>query len=405
METTAKTSRFTGAIQRFFALGDLLKDRVGKKGLERQTGDVVQALVQIGAFGKNPWSYFGQVRQTLIENKTNRKLMSEALRLSSDFRETVKHLENKDRKEADEHLSALKYAIANGWNDHARAAMQQCRQFLSAHGLELVQGADPVPPDPVQDPSIIGVDGQEISLKELFHYELVKPNSSMPKTFTLPYSLFRHSPQRRYTETNEGARTKYKMYSFFMLVFTLAFNVMSYMFISSGGQPGKTTTNYVIVPILVSMFWLLIMWYIVKLVIGTTWVHTPYLVPFGERTDQNGPQPMLLVNSQSMDLVRSISTFLHISQDNIDAMGETLKSFQEATYSRLKLDNRAKDLKIASLEDESRKARIQEETGELNGQKVRIVRRLPRWAVFMIPALVVAIGILGALLSILVMSI
>ena len=195
------------------------------------------------------------------------------------------------------------------------------------------------------------------------------------------------------------------MYSFFMLVFTMAFNTMSFLFIGSAGQPGKETTNYVIVPILVSMFWLVIMWYIVKLVIGTTWVHTPYLVPFGERSDANGPQPMLLVNSQSMDLVRSISAFLHISQDNIDAMGETMKSFQEATYSRLKLDNRAKDLKIASLEDESRKSRIQEETGDLNGQKVRIVRRLPRWAVIAIPALLVATGILAALLSMLVVSI
>jgi hypothetical protein len=398
-------TRLTGAIQRFFSLGDLLKDRIGKKGLERQTGDVVQALVQIGAFGKNPWSYFGQVRQTLIENKTNRKLMAEAIQFSSDFQETTRQLQKKEAKDAAQHLEALRYAIANGWNDHARSAMQQCRSFIGDHGLTLAHGPEPVPPVQESDPSVMDVAGQEISLKELYHYELVKPNSSMPRTFTLPYSLFRHSPQRRYTETNEGAKTKYKMYSFFMLVFTMAFNTMSFLFIGSAGQPGKETTNYVIVPILVSMFWLVIMWYIVKLVIGTTWVHTPYLVPFGERSDANGPQPMLLVNSQSMDLVRSISAFLHISQDNIDAMGETMKSFQEATYSRLKLDNRAKDLKIASLEDESRKSRIQEETGDLNGQKVRIVRRLPRWAVIAIPALLVATGILAALLSMLVVSI
>lgn len=192
------------AFQRFFALGDLLRDRIKKRGLERETGDVVQALVQIGAFGRKPWSYFGQVRQTMVESRTNRKLMAEALQFASDFHASTVSLKGKDLDEAADSLSALKYAIANGWNDHTRAAMQQCRTFLESRSIQLIQGSPVEVPDLEEDPSVMVVDGEKISLRELYHYELVKPNSSTPRTFTLPYSLFKHSPQRRYTETNEG---------------------------------------------------------------------------------------------------------------------------------------------------------------------------------------------------------
>lgn len=390
--------------QRFFSLGDLLRDRVKKKGLERETGDVVQALVQIGAFGRSPWSYFGLVRQTMIEKKTNRKLMLESARFAKDFAETARGLDEKRKRTADEYLKALQYAIANGWNEHAASARKQCESFLEENGLVLKEGPEIPLPDLGEDPAKVRIDEEEIGLDEIYHYEVVKPNSAVPKTFILPYSLFKYSPQRRYTETNEGAKTKYKLYSFFMLVFTIAFNVISFIMIGSGFHPGRAAYNYFIIPLVVSMFWLLVMWYIVKMVIGTTWVHTPYLVPFGERTDSKGPQPMLLVNSQSMDLVRSISQFLHTDQSNLDALGETLKSFQEATYSRLKLDNRAKDLKIASLEDYTRKAKIQEDTEELNGQKVRYIRKMPRWAAAALAFMVVATSVFAVLLAMVMVS-
>lgn len=393
-----------GFFQRFFSLGDLLRDRIKKKGLERETGDVVQALVQIGAFGRSPWSYFGLVRQTMIEKKTNRKLMLESARFAKDFAETARGLDEKRKRTADEYLKALQYAIANGWNEHAASARKQCESFLEENGLVLKEGPEIPLPDLQEDPAKIRIDEEEIGLNEIYHYEVVKPNSATPKTFILPYSLFKYSPQRRYTETNEGAKTKYKLYSFFMLVFTIAFNVISFIMIGSGFHPGRAAYNYFIIPLVVSMFWLLVMWYIVKMVIGTTWVHTPYLVPFGERTDSKGPQPMLLVNSQSMDLVRSISQFLHTDQSNLDALGETLKSFQEATYSRLKLDNRAKDLKIASLEDYTRKVKIQEDTEELNGQKVRYVRKMPRWAAAALAFMVAATSVFAVLLAMVMVS-
>lgn len=393
-----------GFFQRFFSLGDLLRDRIKKKGLERETGDVVQALVQIGAFGRSPWSYFGLVRQTMIEKKTNRKLMLESARFAKDFAETARGLDEKRKRTADEYLKALQYAIANGWNEHAASARKQCESFLEENGLELKEGPEIPLPDLGEDPAKIRIDEEEIGLDEIYHYEVVKPNSAVPKTFILPYSLFKYSPQRRYTETNEGAKTKYKLYSFFMLVFTIAFNVISFIMIGSGFHPGRAAYNYFIIPLVVSMFWLLVMWYIVKMVIGTTWIHTPYLVPFGERTDSKGPQPMLLVNSQSMDLVRSISQFLHTDQSNLDALGETLKSFQEATYSRLKLDNRAKDLKIASLEDYTRKVKIQEDTEELNGQKVRYVRKMPRWAAAALAFMVAATSVFAVLLAMVMVS-
>ncbi len=394
-----------GFFQRFFSLGDLLKDRIQKKGHERETGDIVQALVQIGAFGKSPWSYFGQVRQTMVEKKSNQKLMSDARIFMGKF-----HAATRDRKDirdkALEYTKALDYAIANGWNDHTEAAMKQCRTLLEEHNIELPEAAQDIemPKREISNPLFLKMDGEDVELDTLYHYELVRPNSRVPRTFTLPYSLFKHSPQRRYTETNEGAKTKYKLYSFFMLVFTLAFNIMSFVFIGSNFHPGGAAYNYLIIPLAVSMFWLLVMWFIVKMVIGTTWVQTPYLVPFGESREGDGPQPMLLVNSQSIDFVKSVSAFLHISPENIDAMGETMKSFQEATFSRLKLDNKAKDIKISALEDNARKARIQDDTQELNGVRTRTVTRMPKWVLPAVVFLMVVAGIESALLAMIVAS-
>lgn len=399
--------------EKLFGFTDLLKARMRNRGHEQEIGDPTSKLVQLAAFGKNEWSYFGMVRQLRIERKIDKKALGEGANYIRHYVYTVRQwLEKSDAAKALKKEERIKFeerhkdildnldrSLANEWGSQVKADMALCNAFLQTFEIDLQQ-----PPDNfsysirAKKQSIqINVQGdngleEKIDPDYLYHYELVRPKGNAPKTFVMLYDLFKHSEQRRYTETNQGERARYKLYRFFLFIGWILFTAATELLTVTQFKPGIMATNYFLVPAGISVLWILVIYFLVRMIIGTTWVFYAFLLEIPSHSSRGDPQPLLLVNSKSINLFETISKLLNTNMDFIRAIGETLKSFQEATFARLNVRNKALQLKVGALEDKIKKQEIQDETGErLNGRQ-RVVVKRPVWAyalIFLVIVLVV----------------
>ena len=388
-------------LEKITGFSDLLKARMKNRGHEQEIGDPTSKLVQLAAFGKNEWSYFGMVRQLRIERKVDKRALEEGagyirkyaytVREWLDRSEEAKALDKKERSSIEERhkelLENLDRSLANEWGSQTKSDMALCNTFLKSFEIDFKE-----PPENFKynllakkqsvSIKVQGDNGLEETIDPdyLYHYELVKPKGNAPKTFVMLYDLFKHSEQRRYTETNQGERSRYKLYRFFLFIGWVLFTAATELLTVTQFRPGVAATNYFLVPAAISLLWIFVIYFLVRLIIGTTWVFYAFLVEMPSNSSRGDPQPLLLVNSKSINLFETISRLLNTNLDFIRAMGETMKSFQEATFSRLNVRNRALQLKVGALEDKIKKQEIREDSEERLIGKPRVIYKRPVWA-------------------------
>lgn len=398
--------------ERLFGFTDLLRARMRNKGHEQEIGDPTSKLVQLAAFGKNEWSYFGMVRQLRIERKIDKKALTEGSEYIRKFTFTVRewekseaasYLGKKDRikfqDKAKEITDLLDRALANEWGSQAIAAMELCNTFLDTFEIDIKEAPESYSYELREKKQSVSIDVQgpngqseTIDPDYLYHYELVRPKGNAPKTFVMLYDLFKHSEQRRYTETNQGERARYKLYRAFLFIGWILFTAATELLTITQFRPGVTATNYFLLPAGVSLLWIFVIYFLVRMIIGTTWVFYAFLVEIPTKSGRGGPQALLLVNSKSINHFETVSRLVKGNMDFIRALGETMMSFQEATFARLRTSNKALSLKVNALEEKIKKQEILDETGtRLNG-KQRIVYKRSWWGPIALGALVILIA-------------
>lgn len=383
--------------EKLFGFTDLLRARMRNKGHEQEIGDPTSKLVQLAAFGKNEWSYFGMVRQLRIERKIDKKALDQGSEYIRKFTITIrtwqkseaaKGLSQKEllkfQERAKELTELLDNALANEWGSQALSAIDLCNTFLETFDIDLQAAPEDYKYELKGKKQSVtiqvnGDNGQSETIDPdyLYHYELVRPKGNAPKTFVMLYDLFKHSEQRRYTETNQGERARYKLYRAFLFIGWVLFTAATELLTITQFRPGVTATNYFLIPAGISLLWIFVIYFLVRMIIGTTWVFYSFLVEIPSKSGRGGPQALLLVNSKSLNHFETVSKLLKTNTDFIRALGETMMSFQEATFARLKVSNKALSLKVGALEEKIKKQEILDETGSRLNGKTRVIYKRP----------------------------
>ena len=306
------------------------------------------------------------------------------------------------RTEANLLSGDLEHAINMGWNRETATKIKECETLLEKVGAELEEENDTDGHDPGAAPQDlrIQIGEEEIDPDVLYHYELVRARSNTPKTFVMLNPIFQHSEQRKLVETSQGQFLMNKFYRFLFIVGWVAFTAITQTLQWTGYTPSHSLFSDFVVPAGVSIGWVFVLYFVAKWLYGATWVVHAIIKELPVINGTPSVRAVAIVNSKTLDYNSLIVRLSKGSKDFLQAIGETLISFQEATFARMDLAIRSKNLRISALEDREKKQQIQEESRYLRTGRPRAVRKsTPVWAIILIPITVI-LGVFLALVAI-----
>lgn len=388
------------------------KRMLSKYGHEFEISEQVQRRMQIRSKKPDQWTYQGMVRELTIEKKEDRgktREMQEALvqmestHLSSPPEQKTRK-EKKAWEEIEKKASLLDRCILNGW-------------FLTGQELirDLTSDLSIYPPrDPTKEyepeksrfesvrmgktifqKEVKSSQGnkKEISWDTVYHYELVRPKRGMPKTFSTLTSIFSDADHVKYERTMQGMKSKTRLYNMVALFSWVLLAVTTELILVSEtftGRVPSSVVNYWIIPAAEAVFFVFILYFIVKAVMGNMYIFDVEIKPLFWDPDRRGPVPSLV---ESETLLTDLLTLAETTPDNITEISETMYSFQESVFSELRNENKLlqaeKTILEEKLKEEEEKTNLMLDTGRIKIRKV-----VPRWA---FPSLAIAV-ILGIVL-------